>query len=132
MNGIYKAVELLHPVMRDRVIVLREALETAYSRDLTPTLFRVFETYRTPMRQTTLLQARATKAAAWQSAHQFGLAADFVAWNPKLRRWSWEPEEDWDFLKATAEDVGLSVPIEWDRVHVEHPAFRRYRDVFRG
>ena len=38
----------------------------------------IFETYRAPSRQTALFTAGHSKAKAWQSWHQYGLAVDIV------------------------------------------------------
>lgn len=71
----------LHPLLR---AALREVELTCQS-ELLP--FHMFEGYRSPQRQRHLyLQGRVssrpgrilTQAAAWESYHQFGLAADFA------------------------------------------------------
>ena len=71
----------LHPVMRAAVV----EVEGLCQNELMP--FRMFEAFRTPQRQRHLwLQGRIqsrpgrvlTQAGAWESFHQFGLAADFV------------------------------------------------------
>lgn len=84
--------------------------------------FRVFETYRTPHAQDAAFTRGASKAKAFQSPHQFGLAVDFV---PFVNgRWTWEPPGGataWDGLDEIVKGFeGLSRPISWDRPHIEH------------
>ena len=56
-----------------------------------------------------------TRADAWQSAHQYGLAADFVR---KIDgQWSWDG--DFSVVKSVAEKYGCVVPMSWDPGHVE-------------
>lgn len=110
----------LHPGAARRFRNLETTLKGAYTRGETRTLFLVFETYRTPMRQAWLKKTtRATKADAWQSTHQLGLAADFVPFVDG--KWSWSDDEDWHFLDCAAAACGLVRPIRWDRPHIEHP-----------
>ena len=67
------------------------------------------------MRQQYLFEhTKSTKAQAWQSAHNFGLAADFVPMDPD-GLWSWRDDEDWFWLGHRARECGLSQPIKWDR-----------------
>ena len=55
--------------------------------ELAPSGFELFATHRTPRRQHDLfMQGGVTRADAWQSAHQYGLAADFdgpIAMRPR-------------------------------------------------
>lgn len=82
------------------------------------------------MRQQWLyMNTKSTKARAWSSAHQYGLAVDFVAYRD--HKWSWDAGEDWDFLADQAREEGLAVPYRWDRVHVEAPAFTRVLGALR-
>ena len=80
--------------------------------------FLPFEGYRAPERQIQLQAEKRSWVGPWKSAHQWGLAVDFV---PKINgKWSWDaPEEAWSLLKVRAIRCGLSVPIEKDKVHVE-------------
>jgi len=89
-------------------------------------LFGPFKIYRTPQRQVEMLRTGKSKAGPWSSAHQYGLAVDFV---PYIRgSWSWTvPLTTWDHLREQAHKVGLLNDIEWDRAHVEHPAFAKLR-----
>lgn len=124
-------IEDLHPLMRGPVELMCASLEVAYQEGATQTYFRIFEGYRSPQRQTELFSdgRRVTKAKAWQSAHQYGLAVDMVPFTNAAFHWS--ESADWAFLKATARKFGLDVPFAWDRPHVQHPAFNAVRAAFR-
>lgn len=145
----------LHPVARQQFSNLEDRLMIGYWSQKTKTLFRPQMGYRSPEVQDGLYaQGRTkkgdvvTKARGWESAHQFGLAVDFVAWvieadqigtNLRTGRlssdygvWSWSDEHDWKYLKEQAELVGLTVPIKWDRPHVQHPAWETLRARLRG
>lgn len=118
--------ELVHPKAKDAFEALAERLARSYEARLTHTLFKPFETFRGPLRQAHLFAEGTTKARAWQSAHNYGLAVDFVPFIPlstdrAVGKWSWARDHDYKFLAAVADDYGLSVPISWDPCHVEHP-----------
>lgn len=102
---------------------LASHLEDDFKAGRTKSLFKAFETYRSPERQDFLFHhMKTTKAMAYQSSHQFGLAADFVAWHEGPlggSYWSWSEKEDWAWLESRAIEHGLAVPIGWDRPHVE-------------
>lgn len=123
---IIRSWDAVHPIALPLFVRLHMELQTAFSEGATRTQFGIFETYRTPERQEYLFKKKKTKARAWQSAHQFGLGVDFVPLT-STGDWSWTDEHDYPFLKATAERIGLLVPIAWDRVHVQHPAFQEIR-----
>lgn len=124
-------LKLLHPIFRGAVEELLIDLDTQFRRGKTKSQFRLFEGYRSPQRQAELLAKKppVTKAGPWESAHQYGLAADIVASSGGL--WSWHEKEDWDFLAERARIHGLSVPIPWDRPHVQHPRFRDFMEVLK-
>lgn len=133
---IHRDIRLVHPAARQAFSELANYLSTAKAKGDTFTEFRVFETYRSPVRQQYLFDdaSGATKAQAWESAHNFGLAVDFVPYvfQDASYRWSWEDEHDWSFLKWASSKFGcgcLSVPIKWDRGHVEHPLWRQVRQT---
>lgn len=90
--------------------------------------FELFEGYRNPMRQHHLLTVRkTTKARPWQSAHQYGLAADYavaIYKDDQFVSWSWNENAPWNSLKVIALSVQLDIPIAWDKGHVEDPTFR--------
>jgi peptidoglycan L-alanyl-D-glutamate endopeptidase CwlK len=120
----YESLELLAPVARSAFADLARLL----AHD---TPFRAFETYRGPSEQEGAFENGRSKAHAFESPHQFGLAVDFV---PRINgNWTWNvPHELWDVLASKAAECGLLVPIAWDRAHVEHPAFKRVRIATRG
>lgn len=125
MSTIVKNLNTLHPLVQRQFSDLAAALVRDYRSERTRTQFKVFETFRTPMRQLEILTTtKNTKAGPYRSAHQFGLAVDFV---PFHAFWSWDPEHDYDFLAQRAKDFGLSVPYAWDKCHVEHPDFNAIR-----
>ncbi len=111
----------LHPDARGRFGGVLAKLSAA---DLP---FEIFEAYRTPQRQQWLYaQGRTrsgpivTKAQAWQSYHQYGLAADFVL---KINGiWSWSSsgpwKNAWKDLHRIAEAEGLE-PLSWELPHLQ-------------
>lgn len=121
--AITASLQYLHPIAVRQFQELADDLAKAHEAGATKTLFVPFESYRSPMRQDELYRQKppVTKARAWYSAHQYGLAVDFVAFDDE----PWGDDHDWEFLKARAEAHGLTVPIKWDRVHVEHPKFKQ-------
>lgn len=134
----------LHPEMRGPASALTEALALAYQADITEFLLEPFEGFRSPARQNYLLTEGTTKAAAWQSAHQFGLAVDFVPRRIReitkthghdsvtRREWYWPAAEhnDWQVLAELASEHGLLSPISWDKPHIEHPHWKTIRKVW--
>lgn len=127
---VNRNLELLHPLMRRRVDALVLALEKAKNP------LRIFEGYRSPIRQRNLHDSGrgVTKAGAWESAHQYGLAVDFAV--PRGGRrdgWTWTVDPaHWRELAVLAAHEGLYVPSPgWDPGHVEHPAFGCIREVCR-
>lgn len=126
----------LHPVAQDAFRELAVDLSNQFSSDNTKTNFRLFEGYRSPQRQAYLFtqEPPVTKAGAWQSAHNYGLACDFVPYMfiDGQWMWHWGENEDWKFLKARAAIFGLHVPITWDRGHVEHQAWKDHGSTFRN
>jgi hypothetical protein len=117
-------LDMLHPDMRLKILAVVTELISVENP------LRVFEAWRSPRRQHDLFMAKSgvTRADAWQSAHQYGLAVDFA--RPKGKGWTWTVEQrHWSRLRAVAEMNGLVVPSPgWDPGHVEHP---RYLDIAR-
>lgn len=110
----------LHPKAREAFRGLAGVLEDQHRAGLLKSHFKPFEGHRSNERQNYLFNvAKTTKARAWQSAHNYGLAVDFVAWRDG--KWSWAESEDWNSLAYFANQRGLIVPIKWDRPHIEHP-----------
>lgn len=128
---------LLHPIARAKFDTLTAWLASAYTIGEIATLFKPFEGYRTPQRQALLADksredgSMVTGAGMWRSAHQFGLAVDYVALVELdgRTRWSWDDNHDWDGLARIARSLGLEVPISWDRPHVVHPAWYQVKKV---
>lgn len=102
-------------------------LEAALRRD---SPFLLFEGYRSPQDQSVMLARGTSKAGPMESAHQFGLAADFVPFIDGNWRWDVEPEV-WEALDREAAAFGLLRPLEWDRAHVQHPAWAKVRRALR-
>lgn len=118
---VIRDINALHPKFAPIAKRLADALAADYKAGLTKTDFQVFETYRSPLRQQELLAKGTTKAGPFKSAHQFGLAVDFV---PRINgRWDWSDFHEWEYMRNKAQSFGLSTPISWDLTHVEHPLF---------
>lgn len=117
---IIRDMDFLHPRVRQRFSDLAGDLAYQWASNQTHVRFKVFETYRSPWRQRLLLAKGTTKARPWQSAHQYGLAVDFVPWDAS-RGWYWDglDDDDWNFLKLRARKYGLDCPLSWDKAHVE-------------
>lgn len=126
----------LHPIARDAFMELAIDLSDQYAKENTKTNFKLFEGYRSPQRQNYLFYGtpQVTKAHAWTSAHNYGLACDFVPYlyEDGSYRYSWDETHDWPFLKKRAAIFGLIVPITWDRGHVEHPKWKEDGALFRN
>ena len=75
---IYSDLTLCNPEFAARCTRLHKYLVDAHQTGRTKTRFEIFETFRTPMRQRDLFKKGASEAGPFQSAHQFGLAVDFV------------------------------------------------------
>ena len=113
----------LHPVFRDAVNQLLEA----FQKEGLP--FRLFEAFRSPVRQAWLYsQGRpgggsgpiVTHAEAWQSYHQYGLAADFVLWING--QWSWSTlgvnAGRWERLHKLGAKFGLET-LNFETPHLQ-------------
>jgi hypothetical protein len=124
MDMRYASLDLLAPVARTAFAGL-----DAYLRR--ETRFRLFETFRDPFTQETAFKAGTSKARAFESAHQFGLAADFVPFGTAGWEWPVTDHPEWDDLRVAARSFGLLNGIHWDRPHVEHPAWKSVRALTR-
>ncbi len=111
----------LHPAFREKV----NRLIAALAAEGLP--FRPFEGFRTPVRQDWLYQqgrtrpgAVVTKARAWESYHQYGLAVDFVLY--QNGKWSWETAggrmRDWNRMIALGKAQGLE-PLRFELPHLQ-------------
>ena len=132
------SVNDLHPEMRAPILAMIDITSTAVLRSgkAAHYRFKPFEGYRSPVRQMHLLTVdKTTKAGPWKSPHQYGLAVDFacilVDQNLIRDAWTWPKDADWQWLKSLAQRVGLDIPIEWDRGHVQHPDWRSIRALMR-
>lgn len=126
--AIEQAFDLLHPRARTAFEDLARYLDQQHAAGKCQSQFAPFETWRHPMRQIELLEKGVTKAPPWRSAHNYGMAVDFVPYTldeSGKKVWSWSELNDWAFLKKAAAKFGLSVPLPWDKAHVEHPLFDR-------
>lgn len=129
----------LHAEVRGVFSALTENLALAYQANKTEFLLEPFEGLRSPDRQLHLLSKGTTKVGPWKSAHQYGLAVDYVprrlVFGSELsgvRDWHWPPVEhdDWEVLAELASAHGLITPIKWDKPHVEHPYWKQIRNVW--
>ena len=123
--------DLLHPKAKQQFIELYNDLSARYRSGQIRTQFEPFETYRYPQRQLIMIQKGTSKAKPFQSAHQYGLAVDFVPRRTEGGHtfWSWADSEPWGLLKEIAGHHGLAVPIDWDKAHVQHPLFDQIKTI---
>lgn len=112
----------LHPVFRETVEKVLADLANANVP------MRVFEAYRPPERQRHLFrQGReipgriVTKADAWGSYHQYGLAVDMVIDALNVNPWEDKTEESkrwWEAYHQTARSHGLE-PLTFEKPHIQ-------------
>lgn len=105
---------LLNPTFGDRLFRLQLKLQG--------TGLAIFETARSPERQTELKGQRVSRANAYQSAHQYGLAVDLVFHDEG--KWAWPDIEDprWEPIRAHASSCGLET-LSFERPHVQLAGF---------
>jgi peptidoglycan L-alanyl-D-glutamate endopeptidase CwlK len=115
-------LEALHPVVRRKVKAVQKKLDAAGIP------MKVFETFRSPHRQAKLFArgrtapgSRVTNARAWESYHQYGMAADFVRF--ENGKWNWNTRTvaeraQWDQFHDIARAEGLE-PLSWEKPHVQ-------------
>jgi hypothetical protein len=111
---------LLHPEFRRRADNVISRLQA----DGIP--FRIFEAFRHPERQAHLYrQGRedsgsiVTKARAWQSFHQYGLAADFVLFDPT---WTWDTTGERGAMWRRMHEIGTAEglrALDFELPHLE-------------
>lgn len=118
--AIVTSYDALHPVFMPRLVKLLSFLDAEHREGRMPYQFAVFETYRGPERQSDLFRRKKTKARAWQSAHQFGLAADIVPINGAGQfYWPEVGALEWKALHESVQEIsGLIADISWDPAHV--------------
>jgi hypothetical protein len=110
----------LHPVLREKVRQLQDRL----AAEGIP--LRLFEGYRTPFRQRMLFDKHdgSTKAMAWQSNHNYGMAVDFVFYEPEKVKggWHWKDTGQhrawWNRYHAIGRELGLK-PLSFEAPHLE-------------
>lgn len=122
-----RSVDRLHPIGRAAFIMLAATLRKDFDDGRCQHDFRIFETYRSPARQEYVKRQGNSKAEAFRSAHQFGLAVDFVPYEVG-RGFHW-PSDGWDHLRRRAHEAGFLNDIPWDRAHVEHPLWPELRTM---
>lgn len=125
------SISLLAPAFAERLQLFMQHLQAEDGA------FQVLETARSPERQQELyaigripwasqfgyLGKHLTDANAYQSAHQFGLAADI--WPCDGGQWLWIKKDDprWEPLIRLAPQFGLEC-LSWERPHVQAKGFR--------
>lgn len=127
--------ERVDPELQQRVLAIFEVMRRQYGYRMV-----LVEGYRSPGRQAELMRGgRATRAGAWQSCHQYGLAVDIAP----LRdgRLQWDMGDAWTrrayhLYGELAQQAGLEWGGNWrglkDYVHVEMAAeCRRARQARR-
>lgn len=110
------SVSQLNPTFGDRLYQLMKELQGLQ------TGLAIFETIRSPERQDELHAQGRSRAAAYQSAHQYGLAADIVFNDGGV--WTWPNRDDprWEPLRLLAPSFGLET-LSFERPHVEIEGF---------
>ncbi|NBU34089.1 hypothetical protein EB118_16620 [bacterium] len=107
----------LAPFFSQRLqMAIQEAQDQGLSIDF-------FEGYRSPNRQDYLFeQGRTregkiiTKARAFQSWHQYGVAADLCF---KIDgKWAWSKSDPWDKVHEIMDDFGFEM-LSWEKAHVQ-------------
>lgn len=136
---ILQSLDICHPIFAARARALHDDLIRAYNTGVSQVLFDVFESVRLPDRQNQLFAKGRSKARAWQSPHQYGLAADFVPMRVRLddgserNGWTWDVDvRHWDFLRERAKAHGLYNGIVWDRAHVESAMWDAWKLWMKG
>lgn len=108
----------VHPISLPKFARLWGLLQQSQDR-----VWMMFETYRSPERQNELFKKKKTRAKAWQSAHQYGMAIDFVPVIDGKPAWPDSEDECWVELLGLATECGLLNDIDWDLPHVYDPLF---------
>ena len=95
---------------------------------------KLFEGYRTPFRQQQIFDKHdgSTNARAWQSNHNYGMAADFVFFENS--NWHWKTTGKyaawWDRFHAIGRAEGLH-PLSWEQPHLELQ-HSDWKDLYEG
>lgn len=114
--------DLLHPKCAGNFLIVANRIVDAFQNEELTQLYLPFDGWRSPPLQLDMMKRNVSKAAPWQSAHNYGMAVDFVGWNPAAQ-WNWKPADDpdWGLIGKIAVNAGMLRPIKWDKPHVEHP-----------
>lgn len=106
---INRDINLLAPIVQEK---LAKALAECHAVGIPAAMF---EGFRTPERQENLYWSKPpiTKARAWQSYHQYGLAIDMAFQAPD---WTWKG--DWNGLTDIMKDYGFET-VSWERPHFQ-------------
>lgn len=107
---------LLHPAFAERLQLLVAHLQAEDPG------FQAYETVRPPERQVEMHSAGRSRAAPYQSAHQFGVAADIVFCDGGMWRWPAKDDPRWEPLIRLAPQFGLEC-LSWERPHVQMEGF---------
>lgn len=121
VDRVNRDPKMLHPAFRNR------ALRTVARLNAEGIPFGIYEGLRGPWRQNHLYGSGRsrpglflTPVTAWDSLHQYGLAADFVL--ALEGRWSWDDDgahsRMWERLEAVGRDEGL-VSKPGERPHLQ-------------
>jgi hypothetical protein len=114
---------LLHPELRKKANIIIDDFQRKFpcTLDFQVGIPIIYETWRSPQRQRMLFEQEITKADAWQSWHQYGLALDFVFDNDTTKKGIQGPYKgDFYALGALGIREGLSWGGEWgDLVHFQ-------------
>jgi hypothetical protein len=121
VDRVNRDPKMLHPAFRDK------ALRTVARLNAEGLPFGIYEGMRAPWRQNHLYASGRSRTGriltpvqAWQSLHQYGLAADFVL--ALEGRWSWDDDDAhsrmWERLEAVGADEGL-VSRPGERPHLQ-------------
>lgn len=139
-STIYADLALLEPKFARSCKRLHDYLIDGHQTGRLKLRYEIFETFRSPIRQNSLVMKKVSKAAAWQSSHQHGLACDFVPYLSQAEAtalgvrpgWYWPEASDplWEELEKAATMFGLVRPIAWDKPHVEDPRARKVRQAY--
>lgn len=104
----------LHPMMRSAAA---EVIRQCQAEKLP---FKVYEGYRFPRRQSQMFLDQRSKYGAWQSYHNYGLAADFVLFLEG--KWVWANNSLYDHLWQRLQEIGELYgleTIEGERPHLQ-------------
>lgn len=111
--------------------LLAAKLENDFASGRAKYRLQPFEGFRSLAHQQEALRRGVSKAPPWSSAHQYGLAVDYVPLRDygDPRSWFWPNADDpiWALLGEQAVNCGLIRNISWDKPHVEHPIWNSIR-----